>query len=347
VNKRPVLSETIKIKGTTTVEKHAHPVEGFRTICIMGMARCGTSMVARILNIMGMYLGPKENLILQTAYNKTGCWEHRTLLQVSDSIIRTIKFHEFQQPDWVNHPALVQLEDAARSVIAEEFSGKAFWGWKDDRCSVTLPFWQKIIPEMEYIICIRNPENVVKSLLKAKMTPSYDLAVSKWLFYITSAIRNTRNRRRLILFYEDFLRNDWKSAVEKIAAFLGPSYLKNPQYEDEIEAFIERDNQHHKVSVSDMLHNPQMPYVIKHFYSSLQNFAQGKEVNDFCGSPNDKEKAFHAIVAYAYDESIRMSIANFTLHAKNKDLEAIQKSYSWRMTAPFRKVFDLFKIDER
>ena len=33
------------------------------------MARAGTSMVARIVNLMGVYLGAEESLLIETAYN--------------------------------------------------------------------------------------------------------------------------------------------------------------------------------------------------------------------------------------------------------------------------------------
>jgi hypothetical protein len=69
-----------------------------RVICITGMARSGTSMVAKILNIMGLYLGPEESLILETDYNVNGCWEHKRLLEISNEITSSIGWHGLQAP---------------------------------------------------------------------------------------------------------------------------------------------------------------------------------------------------------------------------------------------------------
>jgi len=54
---------------------------------------------------MGLYLGPEDNLILHTEYNVEGCWEHKTLLDISNTIIDDLGWHGLQQPDWVNSPA--------------------------------------------------------------------------------------------------------------------------------------------------------------------------------------------------------------------------------------------------
>ena len=32
-------------------------------VCILGMHRSGTSLVSRVLNVLGVYLGPEEHLM--------------------------------------------------------------------------------------------------------------------------------------------------------------------------------------------------------------------------------------------------------------------------------------------
>src|SRR5208283_259560 len=70
-------------------------------LCITGMARCGTSMLTKILNIMGLYLGPEDNLIMQTDYNVKGCWEHKGILGINDAIINVLDWERFEQAGWL------------------------------------------------------------------------------------------------------------------------------------------------------------------------------------------------------------------------------------------------------
>lgn len=343
-----------------------------RIICITGMARCGTSMVARILNIMGLYLGTEENLILQTDYNIKGCWEHRTLLEISESIVKTLTYHELKYNDWVYSPVIAALKEKAEAAIERDFGGVQLWGWKDDRCSLTLPFWQNILPDMEYVICVRNPVDVAKSLVKKNWAISDEEGMYRWLIFITSAIRNTHGRRRLIVFYEDFLSGEWKTAITRLAEFLGPSYAeKIPEYEDAIKGFISSDLQHYKTSIADMLRNTDIPYVVKHFYSVLYSHVKGKGAGGFNETVSDTEETLSAVASYANDEALRQKHLYFSLDEKNEKIDVdstsiedyerkigtlsgqleerdkrindLLNSLSWKITAPLRRIGNIAK----
>ena len=340
-----------------------------RIICITGMARSGTSMVARILNIMGLYLGPEDNLILHTEYNVEGCWEHKTLLEISNTIIYDLGWHGLQQPEWVNSPTIVSLETAARATIEKDFGDTEFWGWKDDRCSLTLPFWLKILPETESIICVRNPIDVAKSLLKQNWVSSLEEGLYRWLILISSAIRNTQGRRRLIVFFEDFLGEDWKIALKRIAEFLGPSYVeKLPEYEKEAGAFIKRDLHHHKASMKDMLDRADIPYAVKHLYFFLYNHIRGKRFEGFSELDSTDDQVLDSIVSYINTEAFRINQQYLLLvsksekietlgdslkerdkqiQAKDKQIEALTNSLSWKVTAPLRRVYEILNIDKK
>lgn len=56
-------------------------------ICITGMHRSGTSMIARMLNICGVYLGKPDELMPPAADNPDGFWEHLGFRQLNDDIL--------------------------------------------------------------------------------------------------------------------------------------------------------------------------------------------------------------------------------------------------------------------
>lgn len=58
-------------------------------ICILGMHRSGTSLLTRILNLIGVYLGSDEALTVEPAEaNPKGYWEHHEITSISDAILK-------------------------------------------------------------------------------------------------------------------------------------------------------------------------------------------------------------------------------------------------------------------
>src|SRR5690242_10584087 len=130
-------------------------------ICVLGMHRSGTSLVTRIVNLLGVYLGPETHLLAAAADNPKGFWEHRDLVRISEEILATFDGGAFEPPafpeNWPSGPELAHLRERARAVIARDFAGADLWGWKDPRACLTGPFWQYLLSPMRYIHCLRNP----------------------------------------------------------------------------------------------------------------------------------------------------------------------------------------------
>jgi hypothetical protein len=52
-------------------------------VCILGMHRSGTSLVSRVMNVLGVDLGPAEHLMRPSSDNPTGHWESRPLKKIN------------------------------------------------------------------------------------------------------------------------------------------------------------------------------------------------------------------------------------------------------------------------
>jgi len=55
--------------------------------CVTGMHRSGTSMVAHLLHLSGVYLGDPQDLFTATSHNQDGHWEHTRFIQLNDDIL--------------------------------------------------------------------------------------------------------------------------------------------------------------------------------------------------------------------------------------------------------------------
>src|SRR5260370_25326723 len=136
--------------------------------CITGMHRSGTSMVAKLLYLSGLYLGPENELIPATPDNPDGHWENAQFIELNDEILNELGGgwdHPPLLPDgWCRGEAdgqpapqrLLPLKEKAGALV-ERFQEHEPWGWKDPRASLTLPFWKSLLPWLKGVISLRNP----------------------------------------------------------------------------------------------------------------------------------------------------------------------------------------------
>ena len=112
-------------------------------ICIIGMHRSGTSMVARLLHQCGLYLGPEDQLLGPSSGNEDGHFEHTGFLAIDYALLRHFNaswsFPPELEPGWEQEAVLEQRRVEAKALV-DTFSGKSPWGWKEPRATIFLPF---------------------------------------------------------------------------------------------------------------------------------------------------------------------------------------------------------------
>lgn len=148
---------------------------GRQPVIIMGMHRSGTTMLARLLDRLGLFLGhPREEnheavfflhlneLLLSRA---RASWDHpgpfRDFLKASELVEMTVrclradllsmKVHRYL--GWwryVRYGSLTRLDRP--------------WGWKDPRNVFTLPLWLHLFPRARVLYIYRNGVDVAHSL---------------------------------------------------------------------------------------------------------------------------------------------------------------------------------------
>jgi len=203
------------------------------------MSRTGTSLTTRVLHLAGVYLGPEEELldaelrqlagegehVLAKARgsNPNGHWEHYRLMRLNERILRSLggswREPPAMPPGWESSPELAAEREQARALLVESFAGHELWGWKDPRNSLTLPFWQLLLPEVRYVVCLRNPIDVAASLeRRERMSAAQALAL--WRVYVAAALARTAGRPRLLVRYEDFFA-DRVGTGQRLARFVG------------------------------------------------------------------------------------------------------------------------------
>src|SRR5688572_4329633 len=126
-----------------------------RVVCVLGMHRSGTSMLARIVNLLGVSLGPAAHLTGPNAANARGFWENFRMVDLSNRRLGRCGGSWDEPPAvpdrWEVSPELEPVRRAATQVSGQELSAAALWGWKDPRAGIRFPFWQQLVPAMQYV----------------------------------------------------------------------------------------------------------------------------------------------------------------------------------------------------
>lgn len=295
-------------------------------VCVLGMHRSGTSLITRLLSLLGLHLGNPDNLMQpHPEMNPLGFWEHQRLTDLNDLLLTRLGGSWDEPPPlpegWEQRPDLADLREQALAILREDFGEAGLWGWKDPRNSLTVPFWRALIPNMSYVVCIRNPLDVAGSLQR-----HYGLSLAKcldlWLTYTMASLRGTEGARRIFVFYKDCFY-DLAGTLRRLAAFLGnPVAAEDPETLRQAEAFVQSQLWHHRSRPADAVDTPEAPFALKALYLALHAVRHGspedgepwQEVSEalsvFCDCIDDERRA--ALRTQALIESQRAALAEQT-----------------------------------
>ena len=189
-------------------------------VCIAGMHRSGTSMVAKLLHESGLYLGPESDLIPPGPGNPEGFWENRRFVHVNSRILKVLRgAWDYPPPvpeDWSGEP-LASLRVKAESVLAD-FAGREPWGWKDPRNCLTLPFWLPMLDSAKVVVVVRNPLETAESLRKRNGF-SYALGLALWHTYYQRVCDDAAPAERIVTHYDVYFR-DPGTELRRVLKFL-------------------------------------------------------------------------------------------------------------------------------
>ena len=215
-------------------------------IIVLGAHRSGTTLLARILCNLGLFMGYtlKKHLeaaffrnanewILQTA---RGNWDTPLNAQhlLESPKLRTAVEQKLHKQ--INSKRFLQSYIGPSNIDAFYRNPKFIWGWKDPRTIITWPIWHTIFPRAKYIFTYRNGIDVANSLktreekrkslnLPHLSTRCFELdgAFNLWerynsIFY--NYLQRFGNINLLQVRFENLLLNPLHE-IKKLARFLG------------------------------------------------------------------------------------------------------------------------------
>ncbi|MCO5977541.1 sulfotransferase [Ideonella oryzae] len=143
-----------------------------RWLALLGMHRSGTSLLAGMLQALGVWLGPADELLGPQPDNPEGFFEHPALMGLDEALLeRAGSAWDDTAPDLARITALA--DDAAwqaqarlwlRGLWRSRPEGAVLAAFKDPRLCYTAGFWQAQCPALQGLIVLRHPLAVARSL---------------------------------------------------------------------------------------------------------------------------------------------------------------------------------------
>ena len=178
-------------------------------------------MLTRLLHACGLYLGEKNELMPSQADNPDGFWEHLGFVALNDELLNALGGAWDLPPkadETFTRPELDPLRLKARLLI-ESFDSAHVWGWKDPRNSLTLQFWQDLLPALKTLIIVRNPLEVAYSMRERNGT-SYAFGLRFWEIYNRRLIEAAGKRDTACYSLRSFFRKRRKRVTAGLRILL-------------------------------------------------------------------------------------------------------------------------------
>lgn len=299
-------------------------------LVVLGMHRSGTSLLARMCNLLGADIGP--DVLPPAPDNPAGFWEHRRIVELNDRILGTLGLawnDPFSLPEgWTANASVQTLAGKARQIVGEDFADSEIPVIKDPRLCRLVPLWGPLLESSgffpRYLIVSRSPLDVERSLASRNGFPparSYLL----WLHHMLEAEHATRGQPRAFLSYEALLR-DWRSSLRTSWERLDLAWPDTGSFGPEIDAFLNPELRHHETPPELLESQPQLARFLGRAYQVFRQAEQGS-VTDAPGLQTDFDSVRRELdeILFLFDpvlDNLRIRGSGLAEGAQQREREA-------------------------
>jgi len=279
-------------------------------------------MVTRLLNLCGLYLGPEEKMVSSTRGNPFGHWENLEILKINEAVLSHFKGTWDNPPDfpdrWAENTDLDVMFKEAEGVISPFWSVGKVWGWKEPRTTLLVPFWRKIIPNIKFVVMIRDPLSVALSLQKRDGIPLRE-GCRLWHTYMIKAIQDTEKEERIFTFYDDYFLNPL-SELKRLVEFC---QLNPTEDLSNLIKAIDQESSKRQIGLEDFLGREEISGEIKLFYLGLLSSVKSMAFSTTNREAGDQEGRISKNVHKFLETAMKISNQLDLLEKKKNDEKEI------------------------
>lgn len=319
-------------------------------IFILGAARSGTSMVTRVVNLLGVPTVAEDDLKPADEDNPRGYFESRSLTTFNRRLLLEVGGAPYSLaprfPDgWTAAPSLDPLREEARELM-QSLHPTTPWVWKDPRTGLTLPFWIDVADVDPVVVLVhRDPLEVADSLVRRDDAP-IPVTLAVWERHNRAALVNARGLPTFVVRYDRLLAAPGPVATE-IASFLRGHGVEVADPGPEIEAFVEPALRRSRADASA----PNLPSAEQ---TDLVRILEGLEgAHDALPAPElpaetpwvdgllEAERETGMLELLGAQRKAARELARNTARRRflGVELRVVRGSPAWRILAPFARLF--------
>lgn len=127
---------------------------------VLGMHRSGTSMIASMLDALGVHMG--DNLMGAASSNPHGHYEDWDFVRLNSLILHDAG------GNWRKPPSEKRINKSRLknkvTVLIRQKRKRLLWGWKDPRTCLTIELYHQCLDNVRYIETRRDTSAIVASL---------------------------------------------------------------------------------------------------------------------------------------------------------------------------------------
>jgi len=313
-------------------------MNGKRLVVVLGVHRSGTSAITSGLKVIGADFGSN----LQSAMpgvNEKGFFEDNDIVSINEEILRVLS-HEWHTlspvtPDQLSSGIISNIKTKAVELMHEKTHSISTLAIKDPRMARLLPFWKDVFKEIaidvSYVIVIRNPLSVAKSLYKRdhfEKEKSYYL----WLEHILPSIMETNGQHRVVVDYDKILEQP-KNELVRISKALGfNGYINQDElvkYESE---FLDPRLRHASFGIEELMSDESAPGLMVKLYKAMVKVAadewalENKEVQNCVEYAVSHLGEFTPALKYITRQDWKLSGANQTIAKQGEEITRLNLS---------------------
>ncbi|POZ52589.1 sulfotransferase family protein [Methylovulum psychrotolerans] len=232
------------------------PCRNQQAILILGMHRSGTSVLTRVINLLGVDLA--DHLMTPNWDNEAGYWESFELAQIHDDLFALLgsSWDDLLPIDesWLASLIGNDYKAILGAYLLKQFSYSPCFAIKDPRMCRFIPLWLDVLKtlkvQVKVVIPYRHPVEVAKSLEKRDLF-LWEKTFLVWLRHILAAEFHTRGLKRCFVNYSDLLQEPGQTMarISKQCAIAWPN--SSPEVMAAALAAIEPTYYHQRMPATD------------------------------------------------------------------------------------------------